>query len=300
MSASTNDRAQTIPGAGLVPGSERVFWYFLRISGLLLVVLALGHLFITHYLNVPSQTVFEFVADRWANPLWRTFDLLLLFAAVWHGIIGLRMIATDLFIGKRSRQVAHLVLWVLGIIFTVMGTVTIFTFDVEAARNNTGPLAHHLWIGSVIGYSLYLFAALIYVAVILLVVWGFRALQEAREGRAKVYAGDTGQWAYILHRATGAGIVFFLMVHIIDIMLIGLGRDVYDHTVAFYGNWFIIPMEVMLVGAVIYHTLNGLRIIAINFSSEGAVKEAKAFWWVLAGTIILTIPSGIVILLHEL
>ncbi len=56
----------------------------------------------------------------------------------------------------------------------------------------------------------------------------------------------------------------------------------------------------MLVGAVIYHTLNGIRVIAINFSAKGPVREKTAFWWVLAATVLLTIPSGIVILLHEL
>lgn len=297
MAATTTDRMSTGSGAGLIPGTERAFWYFLRLSGLVLVVFALGHLFITHYLNAPSATVFDFVADRWANPLWRTFDLILLFAAVWHGVIGMRMILTDLFAGKQARQIAHGIMWFIGIFFTVMGTVTIFTFDEEAARNNTGPLSGELWIGDLLGYSLFLFAGVMYIAIILLAVW---VIQNLRNDRVPVYNGDVGQYAWILHRATGAGIVFFLLVHILDIMLIGLGRDVYDHTVSFYANWFIIPMEILLVGAVIYHTLNGLRVIAINFTESGPVKEAKAFWWVLAATVILTIPSGIVILIHEL
>lgn len=296
MSSTTNDQFSSAPAAGLIPGTERVFWYFLRISGLLLVFFALTHLFITHYINVPSETVFTFVADRWANPLWRTFDLILLFAALWHGMVGLRMILTDLIRGQ-ARQFAYAAIWVVGIIFTVLGTVTIFTFDEEAAANNTGPLAGELWIGDVLGYSLFLMAGVIYIAVILLAVW---VIQNLRNDQVPVYRGDIGQYAWILHRATGAGIVFFLLIHIIDIMLIGLGRDVYDHTVSFYANWFIIPMEIFLVGAVIYHTLNGLRVIAINFTEKGPVKEAKAFWWVLIATIILTMPSGIVILLHEL
>lgn len=293
MAVSTRDQARSMPGAGLIPGTERAFWYFLRVSGLLLVVFALTHLFITHYLNVPSQTVTAFVADRWANPLWRTFDIILLYAGVWHGLIGLRMIVTDIIRSKMGRQIAYSVIWIVGIIFSVLGTVTVFTFDPD----DKGPLNDAFWIGDLIGYSLFVFAALIYIAVVLMVVW---VVQNLRNDRVPVYAGDIGQYAWILHRATGAGIVFFLLVHIIDIALIGLGQDVYDHTVAFYGNWFIIPMEIILVGAVIYHTLNGIRVIAINFSKTGPVKEAKAFWWVLIGTVLLTIPSGIVILIHEL
>lgn len=297
MAATTTDQIRSAPSAGLIPGTERAFWYFLRISGVVLVVFALGHLFITHYINVPSETVFEFVAARWANPLWRTFDLILLFSALWHGVVGMRMILTDLINSKPARQLAHALLWFIGILFTVMGTVTIFTFDEEAARNNTGPLAGELWIGDILGYSLFLFAGVMYVAVILLAVW---VIQNLRNDQVPVYNGDVGQYAFVLHRATGAGIVFFLLVHILDIMLIGLGRDVYDHTVGFYANWFIVPMEVLLVGAVIYHTLNGLRVIAINFAEKGPVKEAKAFWWVLAATVVLTLPSAIVILLHEI
>lgn len=293
MAVSTSDQLRTAPGAGLIPGSERAFWYFLRVSGVVLVVFALTHLFITHYLNVPSQTVSQFVADRWANPLWRTFDIILLYAAVWHGLIGMRMIATDMINSKAGRQIAYAAIWVTGVFFSVLGTITVFTFD----ENDKGPLNDAFWIGDLIGYSLFVFAAVIYIAVVLLIVW---VVQNLRNDQVPVYNGDIGQYAWILHRATGAGTVFFLLVHIIDIALIGLGQDVYDHTVQFYGNWFIIPMEIFLVGAVIYHTLNGLRVIAINFTKDGPVKEAKAFWWVLAGTILLTIPSGIVILIHEL
>src|SRR3712207_1150084 len=78
-----------------IPGADRIVWYFLRVSGVLLILLAGGHLLITHYLNVPSETTFSFVAARWANPLWRTFDWLLLMAALWHGVLGLRYSVTD-------------------------------------------------------------------------------------------------------------------------------------------------------------------------------------------------------------
>lgn len=283
--------------AGFVPGSERAFWYFLRISGVVLVFFALGHLFITHYLNVPSETTFDFVSARWANPLWRTFDLILLFAALWHGLVGLRTILTDMLKSQGARQIGYAAIWIFGILFTILGTVTIVSFDEEMSRNNTGPLSGEMWIGDLLGYSLYVFSIVTYLAVVLLIVWIVRNL---RAGIVPIYNGDVGQYAFVLHRLTGVGILFFLLVHIIDIMLIGLGRDVYDHTVGFYSDWLVIPMEIMLVGAVIYHTLNGLRVIAINFTSEGAIREKKAFWWVLAASVILTLPSAIIILVAEL
>jgi succinate dehydrogenase / fumarate reductase cytochrome b subunit len=276
-------------------GSERLAWYFLRISGLALVFFALGHMFITHYLNAPSETDFDFVAARWSNTLWLTFDSILLIAALWHGLVGFRFTLTD-FIPRGGRAITFGILWLLGLIFTVLGLVNIFTFDVDAASNNTGPLAGEFWIGDVLGYSLYVFAAVTYIAIILLAVW---VVQNMRNGAATIYNGDVGQYAWVLHRATGAGILFFLLVHILDIMLIGLGRDVYDHTVEFYSHPFIIPMEIMLVGAVIYHTLNGLRVIAVNFSSRGPSMEKRFFWWVLGLTVLLTIPSVFVIFANE-
>lgn len=280
-----------------IPGADRLVWFFLRVSGVLLVLLAGGHLFITHYLNVPTDTTFDFVAGRWANPLWRTFDWLLLMSALWHGLLGLRYSVTDYLRRPGWRVLGHASIWVLGFLFTALGSITIFTFSEEAARENTGPLAGQFWIAEVIGYSLFAFAAVTYLAVPALMLW---VLRSYRAGGPPVYAGDPGQYAWVLHRATGIGVLFFLLVHIVDIMLIGLGRDVYDESVEFYGNLFIIPMEIALVGAVVYHTLNGLRIILIDFWQVGYRRERQLFWAVLAGSILLTIPSAIVIFASEL
>ena len=279
-----------------MPGFDRFSWYFFRVSGLLLVVLACGHVFITHYLNVPSETVFDFVANRWANPLWRLFDLLLLIMAVWHGILGMRTVVIDWVKPHGWRLALTSLAWVLGIIFTAMGMLTIFTFDEEAARNNTGPLAGKMWIADAIGYSLFLFAILTYVGMVVILLYVVRHISL---GTRPIYRGDLGQYAWILHRATGLNILFFLLVHIVDIMLIGIGRDVYDETVEFYGNKFLIPMEILLVGAVIYHTLNGLRIILIDFWPRAIHLQKQLFWIAIAGSVLLTLPAAWVIIEHE-
>ena len=117
--------------------------------------------------------------------------------------------------------------------------------------------------------------------------------------RGTLYRGREGMWSWVLHRITGIAIFFFLLVHIIDIMLIGLGRDIYDKSVDFYGHWYLIPMEIALVVAVIYHALNGIRIILIDFWSQGSRKERQLFWIALASAAILTIPSAIIIILNE-
>ena len=279
-----------------ITGPEQLVWYFFRVSGVLLVGLTFSHIFITHYLHAPSETTFDFVANRYANPLWRTADWLLLLTALWHGLLGARISVNDYVRSAGWRLLLNASIWVTGLAFTAVGTITILTFDEQAARDNTGPLAGAFWIGDILGYSLYVIGAVTYLAGILLVVW---AVNTLRRGGALVYRGDSGQYAWVLHRATGLGIIAFLLVHILDILLIGLGRDVYDHTVEFYGHLFVIPMEVALVGAVIYHGLNGIRITLIDFWEVGVHKQRVMYYAALGGAVLLTLPSLFIIFQHE-
>ena len=296
---TTVAESRPVGGSGLtIPGAERLIWYFIRISGALLVLLAGGHLFITHYLNVPSETVFAFVAERWANPLWRTFDWLLLMTALWHGVLGLRYSIQDYLRAPAARTAALGVMWAIGFVFLALGSVTILTFDAEAAASNAGSLADAMWIAQAIGLSLYAFAVITYAAVLVLAVWLIRSLITS--GQPPIYSGGPGQYAWVFHRAAGIGILFFLLVHIIDIALIGLGQELYDESVAFYAQPFLVPMEIMLVGAVVYHTLNGIRVMSIDFIPQG-VRQQKVSWYiVMILTILLTIPSAILILRAEL
>ena len=275
-----------------IPGADRLIWYFMRVSGVLLIVLVGGHLFITHFLNVPSDTTFSFVAARWANPYWRTFDWLMLMLALWHGVLGLRYSIQDYLRSSSARIVAQGIMWALGIVFLALGTITVFTFDAAAAEANAGPLAGALWIADLIGFSLYAFAIVTYIGIVTLIVWGARSLMR---GQIPVYSGGPGQYAWVMHRATGVGILFFLLVHIIDISLIGLGRDIYDASVAFYARPALVPMEILLVGAVIYHSLNGIRVMTIDFTSWGYRRERASFAVVVLLTILLTLPSAWII-----
>ncbi len=210
MSSVVSERPNSELSAG-IPGFDRFVWYFLRVSGLALVILACGHLIITHFINVPSDTVFDFVANRWANPFWRTFDFLLLFFALWHGILGMRLIVTDLVRAPGWRVALNSLFWVIGILFFALGTVTIFAFDEAQGRANTGPLADSFWVADLIAWSLYAFAVVTYVGGLLLVIY---ILRHISLGTRPIYRGDLGQYAWILHRVAGAGILFFLLIHI--------------------------------------------------------------------------------------
>lgn len=266
-----------------------VSWWFFRASGILLILLALGHIFITHYLNVPSDTTSSFVAGRWANPFWRTFDWMLLGVALLHGLDGVRIAIDDYIHLPVLRLFAHTINWGLLLAFFTVGSITIFTYNPALAE---GPLSRQFFIGDVINFAMLVVATLTYVGIVGVVAWGAATLAQSR----LFYKGDPGQWAWLLHRVTGLGITFFLFVHILDIMLLVLGPDVYDHTVRFYANPYLIPMEVALVGAVVYHSLNGVRVILVDFW-PGATRVERPLWYLtLVLSVVLVIPSAIIIL----
>ncbi len=109
--------------------AEARSWLFLRLSGLALVVLALWHFALTHVFNDVAETDFGFVADRWANPLWRLFDWSLLLLALLHGLNGLRWVIDDYVRAPAARVVTKAVLYSLSAGLFGLGTLTIVTFS---------------------------------------------------------------------------------------------------------------------------------------------------------------------------
>jgi succinate dehydrogenase / fumarate reductase membrane anchor subunit len=118
-------------------GFELMAWFFMRISGLLLVFLALGHLFITHILNNVENINYEFVANRWADPrigvVWRLWDLTMINLAVLHGSNGLRQVLDEYVIRPGRRVVAHTLIWSGAIVLMVLGTYAILMFEKDQA-----------------------------------------------------------------------------------------------------------------------------------------------------------------------
>ena len=95
--------------------------------------------------------------------------------------------------------------------------------------------------------------------------------------RGTLYRGREGMWSWVAHRITGVLIFFFLFVHVLDTALVRVSPDAYDEVIATYKTPIVNLMEVGLVGAVLFHALNGLRIIAVDFWAEGpALPEADA------------------------
>ena len=109
---------------------ELYAWLFMRISGIVLVFLVLGHLFIMNILDGGVQRInFAFVAGRWASPFWQVWDLAMLWLAMLHGTNGLRVIINDYAERDQTRFWLKMLLYVASIFIILLGTLVIFTFD---------------------------------------------------------------------------------------------------------------------------------------------------------------------------
>ncbi|MDQ3689828.1 MAG: succinate dehydrogenase [Chloroflexota bacterium] len=116
-------------------GRERFWWYFMRLSGLALVFLALGHMFIMHVLVVLTgqQIDFAFVQSRWGTPFWRIYDLLLLVLALAHGVNGARIVIGDYVTNRTARGLLLSILLAISGIWLVAGIAIIAFFDPSAS-----------------------------------------------------------------------------------------------------------------------------------------------------------------------
>ena len=76
-------------------------------------------------------------------------------------------------------------------------------------------------------------------------------------------------WSWVLHRITGATIFFFLFVHVLDTALVRVSPQAYNEVIETYKSPIVGLMEIGLVVAVLYHALNGIRVILIDFWQHG-------------------------------
>ncbi len=113
------------------PSSFEVWsWFFMRLSGIVLVFLVLIHLYIMHLVGSGVERVnFAFVSQRWDNVGWKTFDWVMLFLALLHGSNGLRIVIEDYVQSSGWRTAIKGALYTVTLILMIMGTAVIVTFD---------------------------------------------------------------------------------------------------------------------------------------------------------------------------
>src|SRR5213594_1364007 len=111
-------------------GLELWSWLFMRVSGVVLLFLAVGHVLIMHVFDGGvSRVNFGFVAVRWQSPFWRTWDWALLSLALVHGVNGLRVISLDYIRRPGVRIATNWFFATAGVLAFSLGSIVVFTFN---------------------------------------------------------------------------------------------------------------------------------------------------------------------------
>ena len=114
----------------------------------------------------------------------------------------------------------------------------------------------------------------------------------------KYYRGGAGQWSWAFHRLTGIGVLLFLLTHILDTALVILGPDLYNKIIALYRNPLFGLSEIALFGAVLYHSINGVRICVIDFWPATTRHHRALSYAVFVIFLLSFIPVAIIMLGH--
>jgi succinate dehydrogenase / fumarate reductase cytochrome b subunit len=128
------------------------------------------------------------------------------------------------------------------------------------------------------------------------------------------YGGGIGQWSWLVHRVTGVGILLFLVIHIIDTFFVVAYPALYDHTVSIYGGmvtglgpgvngyywglrWAFRLGELGLIACVLFHAINGVRVILFDFWPRAVLYQKELAWAVLTIFAAIMIPVAVVVFL---
>jgi succinate dehydrogenase / fumarate reductase cytochrome b subunit len=109
----------------------------------------------------------------------------------------------------------------------------------------------------------------------------------SRRPAGTLYRGREGMWSWVLHRITGVSIFFFLLVHVLDTALVRVSPEAYNAVIGTYQTPIMGLGEVALVGAIVFHAFNGLRIILIDFWSKGT-RYQRVMFYVVIGLWVVT------------
>lgn len=109
---------------------EKWGWIYMRVSGVLLLILIFGHLFSNLMVGDGIQAIdFGFVGGKLANPFWQVWDVLMLWLALIHGANGMRTIVNDYVSRASLAKALKVALFLSAALLIVLGTFVVFTFD---------------------------------------------------------------------------------------------------------------------------------------------------------------------------
>jgi succinate dehydrogenase / fumarate reductase cytochrome b subunit len=107
-----------------------------------------------------------------------------------------------------------------------------------------------------------------------------------------MYRGREGMWSWVLHRVAGLGIFVFLVLHIMDTSVVGWSPNLYNFFVKLYRHPIGRMGEIVLIGAVLYHATNGIRIILIDFIPRATQVQRQLFYAVAVVFLAMFVPGA--------
>jgi succinate dehydrogenase / fumarate reductase cytochrome b subunit len=112
---------------------ERLMWSFMRLSGLVMVVLIFIHLLIMHFTTDIADVNGPFVFNRFAaTPIWMVIDLLILFFAWIHGLNGVRIVLTDYMKRGTARRAVLYLIGAFGVVWFALGAYVLINVQSTA------------------------------------------------------------------------------------------------------------------------------------------------------------------------
>ncbi|HET7231063.1 MAG TPA: succinate dehydrogenase, cytochrome b556 subunit [Longimicrobium sp.] len=110
------------------------------------------------------------------------------------------------------------------------------------------------------------------------------------------YRGREGMWTWLLHRATGLGILLFLIIHVVDTAIVIYWPGLYDHALNLYRNPVFRFAELLIFFAVLFHALNGLRIIVQDFWPAAMLRQRQLGLAAIGAAVVLILPVAWIML----
>jgi succinate dehydrogenase / fumarate reductase membrane anchor subunit len=108
---------------------ELAWWVFMRLSGLVLVFLVLGHIYMNFVLIDVNTVNYNYVAQRLSNTTWKIYDLVILGLAMLHGLNGSRYVMDDWIKDPSRRFVTKAVVYSLGVLVFLIGSISLLNHD---------------------------------------------------------------------------------------------------------------------------------------------------------------------------
>lgn len=110
-------------------GFEVISWFFMRLSGLVLIFLALYHLIWWNLVIGVEHLDSQVVIERWSNPVWRLFNVALVTFALLHGLNGARYSIEDYVRKPGARVAVKAVVYTIVLATLLIGVFALLTFD---------------------------------------------------------------------------------------------------------------------------------------------------------------------------